>query len=100
MFSTVVVAEGLKFSTSSLTILPLSPDPLTKFISIFFSFAIFLASGDAKTLEFSLFGDGSVTNSDFISVVLEIKLEHQFFQFYHLALDLLQNYQQLFENQN
>jgi len=44
-------------------------------MSIFFSFAIFLASGDAKTLEFGLFEIGSIINSEFVSGVSETKSE-------------------------
>ena len=60
---------GVKFSTSSFIILPLSPDPLIKFKSILFSFAIFLANGEAKTLKFSLFDIGSLTDSVIVSEV-------------------------------
>lgn len=60
-------AAGLKFSMSFLMILPPSALPDTCERSIPFSFAIFLANGEAFTRSFEVAGTASSLDSDFDS---------------------------------
>src|SRR5699024_1079573 len=65
--SSVCFFSGTKFSTSLFTILPPVADPLTSRRSIPFSFAIFLANGEALILESSESDEEVVSEVDFSS---------------------------------
>src|SRR5690606_28505911 len=60
-------ADGLKFSTSFLTIRPFSAEPFTWLKSIPFSLAIFLAKGEALILESIDEEDAARGSSDLLS---------------------------------